>query len=68
MSGRFWKGINEAGRKSEVVYILFFARNQRRLWRKETTETAIRQQPKDLRANFDTLFIWITVGYITVLR
>ncbi|EPY73355.1 hypothetical protein CB1_012719018 [Camelus ferus] len=36
--------------------------------RKETTETAIRQQSKDLRANFDALFLWITVGYITVLR
>ena len=26
------------------------------------------KQPKALRLIFDTLFIWITVGYILVLR
>lgn len=67
MLAMFLKGTNEAGKRSEVICSLFFWKESEEIMEKRILKDSYKQ-PKTLRLIFDTLFIWITVGYILVLR
>lgn len=51
-----------------MKFLWLLCKKQAEIMEEKPQETAMRQQLKIFRANFDTTFIWITVGYIMVFE